>query len=150
MTEHTTDENFVVRHVHRASPEVLFTCMTDPAHLSAFWGPIGTSTPLEHIHVDLRPGGVFATTMVNETSGETHRMSAVYVAVDPPHRLSWREVDSGVVTELTFDDLGDGRTEVTTRQRGLPPQWRTPEARAGWQSALDRFATYVADHPEGF
>ncbi len=144
MIEQATDENFVLRHVHDASAELLFTCMTDPVHLSRFWGPVGTSTPQQNIHVDLRPGGAFETTMVNETTGDVHRMRAVYVEVDRPTVLSWRELDSGVLTELTFDDLGDGRTEVTTRQRGLPPHWRTPQARAGWQSALDRFAAYIA------
>jgi uncharacterized protein YndB with AHSA1/START domain len=94
--------------------------------------------------VDLRPGGAFETTMLNDRGGDAHTMRAVYVRVEAPRYLSWREVESGVLTEVTFVDLGDGTTEVVTTQRGLPPRMRTPQARAGWGSALDRAAAYVA------
>lgn len=143
MTEPQTDENFTVRAVHDAPRELVFAAMTTPEHLTHFWGPDGTHTPLESIVVDLRPGGAFSTTMVSDRSGEAHTMRAVYVDVDPPRFLSWREVDSGVLTELRFTDLADRGTEVQTTQRGLPPAWRTPEARAGWGTALQRYAAYV-------
>jgi len=43
------------RRVHRAAPELLFDCMTQPEHLAQFWGPTGMTTPRDHITVDLRP-----------------------------------------------------------------------------------------------
>jgi uncharacterized protein YndB with AHSA1/START domain len=103
LTESPTDENFTVRHVHPAPRDLVFECLTTPDHLTHFWGPTGTHTPVENIVVDLRPGGAFETTMVS-----------------------------------------DGTTEVVTTQRGLPPHMRTPEARAGWGTALQRAATYIA------
>lgn len=142
--ENSTDENFTVRHVHPAPRDLVFACLTTSDHLTHFWGPTGTHTPLENIVVDLRPGGAFETTMVNDRSGDTYTMRAVYVDVEAPRYISWREVDSGVFTEVTFVDLGDGTTEVVTVQRGLPPYMRTPEARAGWGTALDRAAIYIA------
>ncbi len=144
MIEQHTDENFTVRHVHPAGADLVFACLTTPAHLANFWGPTGTHTPVENIVVDLRRGGAFETTMVHDRSGDTHTMRAVYVEVDPPRFLSWRELDSEVLTEITFLDLGDGTTEVVTTQRGLPPQMRTPQARAGWGTALDRAARYIS------
>ena len=144
MTERSTDENFTVRHVHPAPRELVFACLTTPEHLTHFWGPTGTHTPLQNIVVDLRPGGAFETTIVNDHSGDTYTMRAVYVAVEAPRYLSWRELDSQVFTEVTFVELADGATEVVTTQRGLPPQMRTPEARAGWGTALDRAAAYIA------
>lgn len=144
MTERATDETFTVRYVHPAPPALVYACLTTPAHLAHFWGPDGTHTPVENIVVDLRPGGAFETTMVDDRSGGTHTMRAVYVDVDPPRYLTWRELDSDLVTELTFADRGDGTTEVVTTQRGLPPRMRTPEARAGWGTALDRAARYIA------
>jgi uncharacterized protein YndB with AHSA1/START domain len=144
MIEHHTEETFTVRHVHDAPCELVFECLTTPEHLTHFWGPTGTRTPLQTIVVDLRLGGAFETTMVNDHSGDTHTMRAVYVAIDAPRYLSWREFESEVLTEVTFVDLGDGTTEVVTTQRGLPPQMRTPQARAGWSSALDRAAAYIA------
>jgi uncharacterized protein YndB with AHSA1/START domain len=94
--------------------------MTTPEHLTHFWGPAGTTTPLDGIVVELRPGGAFETQMVAEQTGDDHVMRAVYEEIDPPRRLVWREVDSGVVTTVTFTDLGDGTTEVTTHQQHLP------------------------------
>lgn len=143
MTDTLSDENFVLRIVHPVSIDLVFAVMTEPQHLTHFWGPTGTRTPVENITVDLRPGGVFETTMVNETTGEEYTMRARYVDVVRPSRLSWRDSDSGVLTELTFRDLGNGSTEVTTSQRGLPPAQRTPRARAGWATALDRNTRYL-------
>lgn len=140
----TAADEFVHRHVHRASPELLFECMTTPEHLSQFWGPVGTVTPIDGIVVDLRPGGAFETMMVSERDGSQHLMRAVYETIDPPHLLAWRERGSGMVTAVTFVDLGDGSTEVITRQRHVPEPYRAPEARAGWATSLDRYASYIA------
>ena len=117
MTERGRDETFTVRYTHAAPRELVFECMTTPEHLAHFWGPTGTHTPASTIVADLRPGGVFETTMVNDRSGETHTMRALYVEVRPPSFLSWREVGSGVLTELTFieadTDLARYTPEIT-------------------------------------
>ena len=134
------------RKVHRASPERLFDCMTTPEHLARFWGPTGTTTPVDNITVDLRPGGAFETTMVNETDGSTYAMRAVYAEISRPHRLVWVEpgVEGGMRTEITFTDLGDGRTEAVTHQTNVPEAYRSAEAQAGFATSLDRFDTYLA------
>jgi uncharacterized protein YndB with AHSA1/START domain len=133
------------RRVHRAQRELLFECMTSPEHLTQFWGPAGTTTPVDRIVVDLRPGGAFETAMVNDTDGSEYTMRAVYVEVDPPSRLVWREADSGLTTTITFTDLGDGTTEILTHQSNVPAHFRTPEARAGFATSLDRYDAYIAN-----
>jgi uncharacterized protein YndB with AHSA1/START domain len=134
------------RRVHRAPRELLFDCMTRPEHLTRFWGPAGTTTPLDGIVVELRPGGRFETTMVNDEDGSTYTMRAVYVEVRRPDRLVWTEADveGGMTTTITFATLADGRTEVTTHQTNVPPPMLSPEARAGFQTSLDRFDAYLA------
>jgi len=134
------------RRVHDAPRELLFDCMTSPEHLTHFWGPAGTSTPIEGIVVDLRPGGAFETEMVNEADGSRYRMRAVYLEIARPHRLVWREPAMGaeMTTTITFTDLGDGRTEVVTHQTDVPPEFMDPRARAGFQTSLDRFDAYLA------
>ncbi len=134
------------RHVHRAPPELLFDCMTTPEHLTHFWGPTGTSTPVGNIVVDLRPGGVFETTMVNDADGSTYTMRAVYVEILRPRRLVWvePEVEGGMRTTITFVDLNDGRTEVVTHQTNVPAARLSPQARAGFSTSLDRFDAYLA------
>ena len=134
------------RRIHRASPELLFDCMTTPEHLAQFWGPAGTTTPVGAITVDLRPGGVFETTMVNDADGSTYTMRAVYVEVRRPDRLVWIEsdVECGMRTTITFVDLHDGRTEVITQQTNVPAAYLSAEARAGFATSLDRFDVYLA------
>jgi uncharacterized protein YndB with AHSA1/START domain len=134
------------RRVHRASPELLFDCMTRPEHLAHFWGPTGTTTPVANITIDLRPGGVFETTMVSDADGATYTMRAVYVEIRRPDRLVWIEagVEGGMRTTVTFTDLHDGRTEVVTHQTNVPAAYRTAEATAGFTTSLDRFDVYVA------
>jgi uncharacterized protein YndB with AHSA1/START domain len=136
---------FTYTRIHRASPELLFDCMTTPEHLSHFWGPDGTSTPVDGITVDLRPGGAFETVMVNDADGSTYTMRAVYVEVRRPERLVWTEpaVEGGMTTTITFTDLGDGRTEVTTHQTNVPAAFADPRARAGFETSLERFARYL-------
>ncbi|KQV75946.1 hypothetical protein ASC61_13535 [Aeromicrobium sp. Root344] len=132
--------------VHTASPERLFDCMTTPEHLARFWGPTGTTTPLDGITVDLRPGGAFETTMVNDADGSAYTMKAVYAEVSRPERLVWVEagVEGGMRTEITFIDLGDGRTEAVTHQTNVPQAYLSAEAQAGFRTSLDRLDTYLA------
>ena len=144
MTEHG---ELTYTRVHEAPPELLFDCMTRPEHLTHFWGPEGTSTPVENIVVELRPGGAFETTMVNDADGSTYTMRATYVEVRRPERLVWVEASGmtgGMRTTVTFTPLGDGRTEVVTHQTNVPEAIRSAEARAGFQTSLDRFDAYLA------
>ncbi len=133
------------RRTHHATRELLFDCMTRPEHLAHFWGPDGTTTPLDGITVDLRPGGAFETVMVNVADGSQYAMRAVYVEVQRPERLVWTEpdVEGGMTTTITFTDLGDGRTEVITHQTNVPAMYMSPAARAGFETSLRRFDDYV-------
>jgi uncharacterized protein YndB with AHSA1/START domain len=119
--------------------------MTTPKHLTHFWGPIGVTTPLENITLELKPGGTFDTIMVNDADGAEYPMHAVFIEIDPPNKLVWSEpdVEGGMTTAVTFRDLEGGRTEVTIHQTNVPEMYRTPEAQAGMQSSFDRFAAYV-------
>ena len=145
MSESANAGEMTYRRVHEAPPELLFDCMTQPEHLTRFWGPAGTSTPLDGITVDLRPGGSFETVMVSDADGSRYTMRAVYVDVRRPERLVWTEpgVEGGMTTTITLTDLGDGTTEVVTHQTNVPAMFATPESQAGFKTSLDRFAAYV-------
>jgi uncharacterized protein YndB with AHSA1/START domain len=130
--------------VFAAPRELVFRCMTEPEHLTHFWGPAGMSTPLEDIAVDLRPGGVFRTVMVNDADGSRYPTEGVYLEITPPSRLVWHETAMGMTTATDFVDLGDGRTELRIHQTNVPDMARTPEAQAGFLTSLDRFAAYLS------
>ena len=127
-----------------APRQLVFSCMTEPEHLTHFWGPTGTSAPIDQITVDARPGGAFRTVMVNDADGSTYSTSAHYLEVDPPARLSWVEDHSGMTVTATFVDLGNNRTQVDIHQTNVPDQLLDPAARAGFLTSLDRFATHLA------
>jgi len=143
MSDQPQADELVFTRVFEAPRELVFRCMTEPEHLTHFWGPAGVSTPLENIKVDLRPGGVFEAVMVNDADGSQYAMRAVYVEVAAPERLVWTDPGTGMTTTSTFTDLGGARTEVRIRQVNVPEPIRRPEAQAGFVTSLDRCAAYL-------
>jgi len=129
--------------VFEAPRELVFACMTTPEHLTHFWGPLGTSAPLDRIEVDLRPGGRFETVMVNDSDGGEFPTRATYLEVVEPERLVWEEAHSAMMITATFVDLGGTRTEVRIHQVNVPDAMRTPQAQAGFLTSLDRFGAYL-------
>ena len=140
MTEHVLH----FTRVFDAPRQLVFSCMTEPEHLTHFWGPAGTSTPLDTITADARPGGTFATVMVNDSDGNTYPTSARYLDVSPPERLSWVEDSSGMTVTITFTELANDRTQVDIEQTKVPARMMDPAAQAGFLTSLDRFAAYLA------
>ena len=132
--------------IMKAPRELVFECMTTPEHLTHFWGPQGMHTPLDKITVELRPGGVFETIMVNDETGEEYPMRGEFVEVVVPERIVFREPGAagGMTTSITFNDLGDGTTETVTHQTNIPKMFLTPEAQAGMQSSFVKFDEYIA------
>ncbi len=131
--------------VFEAPRELVFECMTDPDHLTHFWGPTGVSAPRERIRVDARPGGVFETVMVNDADGSEYQTHAIYDTVRPPELLVWTDPDSGMRVTSEYVALGRDRTEVRIHQERVPSPIMTDEAQAGFLSSLDRFAAYLGE-----
>ena len=119
------DDTFTVRRIYRAPRELVFACMTEPEHLTHFWGPTGTSTPLEGIVVELRPGGAFETTMVNDVvnyvDGDGLRAAVT--------RGALRVGDGGAVPQqltTVVDEAGEGAQQARLADPGLAPQQHRP------------------------
>jgi uncharacterized protein YndB with AHSA1/START domain len=129
--------------VFDAPRELVFACMTDPDHLTNFWGPVGVSTPRDRIKVDARPGGVFETVMVSDADGSEFPTRAIYDEVRAPERLVWTDPGTGMRVTSDFVELVDGRTEVHIHQVNVPAAITSAEAQAGFLSSLDRFALYL-------
>lgn len=140
-------DEFVYRRVFLAPRELVWRCLTEPAELTHFWGPRGMSTPMEGIVVELHTGGRFLTTMTGIHGN--HQMVATFTEVRAPERLAWVEPASGMLTTSTLTDLGDGSTEVVIHQRHVPEPMRSPDARAGFLSSLDKLAEHFAQLREG-
>ncbi|MBV9792404.1 MAG: SRPBCC domain-containing protein [Actinobacteria bacterium] len=144
MDQQATVGELSFTRVFDAPRPLVFRCMITPEHLTHFWGPTGTSAPVERIRVDPRPGGVFETVMVNDADGSEYPTRATYVEVVEPERLVWTDDHSGMTVTATFTDVGADRTEVHIRQTNVPEPFRRPEAQAGFLTSLDRFAAHLA------
>ncbi len=135
-------DELVYRRVLHAPRELVWRCLTEPAELTQFWGPRDMTTPFDGIVVELHVGGRFETLMVGDHG--SYRMAATFTEVVPPERLSWIEEATGVDTTGTLTDLGDGTTEVVIQQRHVPEPMRSPEARAGFLTSLDKLDAHLA------
>ena len=136
-----SDDELVYTRVLPAPRELVWRCLTEPGQLTQFWGPRGMITPLDGIVVELHAGGRFETLMIGELG--SHRMVATFTEVVPPERLAWVESTSGMRTTGTLTDLGDGRTEVVISQRHVPEPMRSPQARAGFLTSLDKLEEHL-------
>jgi len=136
-----SEDELICRRVLRAPRELVWRCLTEPRELAHFWGPRGMTTPLDGIVVELRPGGRFETLMVGPHG--SHRMVATFTEVVAPERLAWVEPSSGMHTTGTLEDPGDGTTVLVIHQRHVPEAMRTPEARAGFLTSLDKLDEHL-------
>jgi hypothetical protein len=67
----------------------------------------------------------------------------VYDEVREPELLVWTEIHSGMHVRTEFVSLGPDHTEVRIHQTYVPEAFSLPEAQAGFESSLDRFAAYL-------
>jgi uncharacterized protein YndB with AHSA1/START domain len=148
MPETTTAQEITITRVFDVPRELVWKAWTEPDQLAQWWGPRGSRAPLEKITMDVRPGGTLRVTSV---SAEGHEMTVqgVYREVVEPERLvfeepaegSWHE---GAVSVATFNDLGEGRTEMVVQTTIHTTDDMRVQAQAGMESTFDRLGEYVA------
>jgi uncharacterized protein YndB with AHSA1/START domain len=134
------DREFTITRVFDAPRELVWKAWTDPEHVARWFGPRGITTPASTIHMDVRPGGTFALTMVGDDDGAKYPSGGTFVEVEEPERLVWRDRDIDLMVTITFADLGD-RTEMTCHVAG-----KTGGAQAydGWSTMFDKLAESLA------
>ncbi len=90
--------------VYDAPRELVWKAWTEPERLATWWGKRGWTARLDSIELDVRPGGVFRVTTVNDEDGREMTSDGIYTEVVEPERLAFGE------SVVTYTDLGDGRT----------------------------------------
>jgi uncharacterized protein YndB with AHSA1/START domain len=136
----------LVLHLQRVLPaqlELIFSTMTEPARLAAWWGPQGFTTP--EAVVDLRPGGRYRFTM-QPPEGEPFHLSGEFLEVDPPSRLvytfRWEEPDPDdreTVVVLSLSALGDD-TQVSLSHGEFATEARLALHRGGWDESFQKLS----------
>jgi uncharacterized protein YndB with AHSA1/START domain len=148
MNDAVTAQEVTIRRVVEAPRELVWKAWTEPAELAEWWGPPGWSNLLESIEIDARAGGRFHVTSVSDEGVEMTSQGVFREAVEPerlvleePAADSWHE---GAVSELTFTDLGGGRTEIVLRATIHTTDELRAQAEAGMAGSLDRLVEHLA------
>ena len=149
MADAVSAQEITITRVFDAPRELAWRAWTEPERLARWWGQRGWATPREMITMDVRPGGTFRLTMVNNEDGSEMIAEGVYREVVEPERLvvegpakdAWHE---GAVSAVTFTDLGDARTEVVLHATIRMPVEMRGAAETELASSLDRVAEHLA------
>jgi uncharacterized protein YndB with AHSA1/START domain len=143
------ERHLEITRIFDAPRDLVWTCWTDPEHFAAWFGPENFHTPLESVVIDLRPGGIFKSTMV-DPDGNEHPGNGTFEEVTPKDRLIFSEKDidhpmmESQYTIVSFKDLGDGRTELHIDVTIVCVAELIPMAESGWNSTFDKLAVVLA------
>jgi len=158
--------DFVITRVFAAPRELVWQCFTEPERMQVWFGPKGSTVVSSKM--DLRVGGSYHGALRDET-GRIMWAKFVYRAIEAPQRLVWVHSFSNeaggltrhplspnwpleLLTTVTFEDAGSGKTTVTLR---WTPLNATAEERAafaamrggatiGWNGSFERLDDYLA------
>lgn len=142
------DQEFTLVRVVSASTETVWQLWTDPAELTHWFHPQGATTPRDTISVDLRVGGRYRYTMVDDRSGAETVAGGIYLDVREPERLvfTWGGPDDPVegapIVTVTLTARGD-QTEIVLHVRRIASRRHGDTAVDGWDQALDILAAHL-------
>jgi len=110
-----TDREIHIERIFAAPRERVWRAMTDPALVAQWWGR-GNKLVIERMEVER--GGHWRF-VEHSPDGGVHGFEGRYREVTPPERVvqtfEWDGMPGHVIVEhMTLEDLGDGRTKVTT------------------------------------
>jgi len=147
MNMSTFTPEFTITRTLNARRELVWRAWTEQKELAA-WLP---STPLESISFDVREGGHYRYTMVNNKTGEEYLTGGVFLDVVPFERLvfTWghpNDPDSPVVT-LTLTEQGDS-TQMIFHLRGVAGHPGDKYFYDGWSGTFDNLATHLSDQKQ--
>ncbi|MDN6705719.1 SRPBCC domain-containing protein [Corynebacterium glyciniphilum] len=140
---------FTITRTFDVPRELVWRAWTDPHELAAWFDPFGVTT--DSVTVDLRVGGRYSYTMVNDTTGEEYPTGGEYLQITPVERLvfTWGEpdapVDSSPVVTLTFSASGDRdqHTEMVFHLRGIGGRPGDNYVYDGWDEALTNLGRHL-------
>ena len=158
LTPNTPDLSLQMTRDIALSPEQCFAAWTQPALIQEWFCP----KPWRVIActVDLKPGGLFATTMQSPEGKTQPEGLGCYLLTDSPHRLVWTNLMGpgfvpqsvqhpgfGFVCDLRFDALPHGMTRYHATVHHTDQAGRDAHAamgfEQGWNIALDQLVALM-------
>ena len=110
------DREIVTERVFDALRERVFQAFVDPDLIPRWWGRREDTTTVDKM--DVREGGDWR--FLTEAADGSHAFRGTFRVIRPPELLEqtfeWEGMPGHITVERAeFEDLGDGRTRVTTR-----------------------------------
>ncbi|THF87082.1 polyketide cyclase [Deinococcus sp. KSM4-11] len=120
--------------------DAVWTAWTAPEHITQ-WNQASPDWHCPKASNDLRPGGLFSSTMAARDGSFEFEFGGEHTAVVPHERIESRLGD-GRTMQVVFEAQGAHRTRVTET---FEPEGQNPVEmqRAGWQAILDTFRQHV-------
>ena len=157
--------DFVITRVFDAAPDLLWKCFTEPDRMKEWFGPKGSVVVSSKM--DLRVGGTYHGAL-RTGDGPVMWAKFVYREVVAPQRLVWVHSFSDeaggltrhplsptwplqLLTTVTFEDAGAGKTKVTLRWSPLnatAEEQKTFDGahdgmRGGWSGSFEQLEAYL-------
>lgn len=138
-----TDREIRIERVLHASRDRVWRALTEPTLLAQWWGR-GNKLVIERLEVER--GGHWRF-VEHAPDGSTHGFEGRFREVTPPHKLAltfeWDGMPGYVVVQSsTLDDLGDGRTRLTSTLLFHTAGERDGMLKSGMETGLN--ASYAA------
>ena len=140
-----TDQQILITRTFEAPRERVFAAWTEPEQVAAWFGPEGFHTPVESVHIELRPGGRFELTMVRD--GKSYPVRYEIVELVPPELIVMRHeavpemgLPDVTFTRVEFHDHGE-RTRMTLSDG---PYEDPRGADTGWNMSFDKLSALLA------
>jgi uncharacterized protein YndB with AHSA1/START domain len=126
-----------VERVFDAPRDRVWRAMTDPKLVAQWWG---RGNKLDVVTWEFKRGGHWR--FVEHADGQTHGFEGRYAEIDPPKKVvqtfEWDGMPGHTCLEtMTLDDLGDGKTKLTTHSLFLTQQDRDGMLQSGMESGVN-------------
>jgi uncharacterized protein YndB with AHSA1/START domain len=131
------EREVVTERVFDAPRERVFQAFVDPELIPRWWGRRDDTTTVDRM--DVREGGDWR--FLTDGPDGANAFRGTYRSIQPSELIEqtfeWEGLPGHVVVEIaTFEDLGDGRTKVTTRSRFDTTEDRDGMLASGMEAGL--------------
>jgi uncharacterized protein YndB with AHSA1/START domain len=149
-TQETTpgaESVIILTRVYDAPRELVWEAITEPKHVSRWWGGPGTTNPV--CDMDVRPGGKWRHVM-RFPDGRELNMSFVFVEVSKPEKLVWQTADAhkDILFTVTLDALAASQTAWKLVARFQSPEDREIALSMGFTKPIEASGARLAEYLE--
>jgi len=135
------DQQLAITRIFDVPREMVFEAWTDPEQVARWWGPVGFHAPPETVEIDLRVGGRYHLTMVQEATGAQFPLRYEIVELVVPELIVLKGapmpevgIHEPTITRIELHDE-DGRTRMNLTDG---PYTVSGHAEQGWHASFDK------------